>query len=755
MSFPVAPKDLPTFMCPRRPTQPKPTFTALRHRMDAPSYNPYPGDQAELTNNLRLDRCQKMPTNGHHPIQLGSIGSIGDLSLRYNNNNDFYGNGTPVGNLAVGGLGSISPENNDGGGGLLADLLYSLSKSTISASPSPPTIEHGRTTNCGCEDRLSYRCQECNELLCENCMQAHYKVRVTKEHTIKHITMQGSLPSPGDSPDSRSSLAQSPPPMAMGIPVAPQSLIAANNPNSTLIKKTEKELEMVASMSKCIDQRNALINADIHHMFDTINEHLVKRKEILLAQANQVGQAKLNALNIQADSLRLRLRILNGSPPTPSSISPTTAAPVISRPLPPMPCEDDDIRFTASELPALINSIDMLGHVASSGCAGLTMASGDGLKRGIRGRLATFTVRVVDHLGEPRRSGRDLISAIVTDKTARMSHADVQDQGDGSYLVSWMPRREGVHEISVTLRGRSIRQSPFHPMVRDSSDYFQVGKPYVIIGQEGDGQGQFCRPWGVACDKEGRIVVADRSNNRVQVFEADGTFRHMFGEHGPGPGHFDRPAGVAVDAQGRIIVADKDNHRIQIFTFEGVFLLKFGEKGTKPGQFNYPWDVATDADSRIVVSDTRNHRVQLFDRNGNFLSKYGFESSSNMWKHFDSPRGVCWGPNRSVIVTDFNNHRLVVIEPSFSNARFIGGEGSNPNQFLRPQGVAVDEEGHIIVADSRNNRVQIFEQNGSFLCKFGTSGNQPGELDRPSGLCLSPSGKIVVVDFGNNRIQVF
>lgn len=108
-----------------------------------------------------------------------------------------------------------------------------------------------------------------------------------------------------------------------------------------------------------------------------------------------------------------------------------------------------------------------------------------------------------------------------------------------------------------------------------------------------------------------------------------------------------------------------------------------------------------------MVSDTRNHRVQMFDPNGNYIAKYGFESAAGMWKHFDSPRGVCWGPDGHVIVTDFNNHRLVVIEPDFSSARFLGGEGSQVKQFLRPQGVAVDEDGHIIVADSRNHRVQV------------------------------------------------
>ncbi|KAK9504476.1 hypothetical protein O3M35_010800 [Rhynocoris fuscipes] len=279
--------------------------------------------------------------------------------------------------------------------------------------------------------------------------------------------------------------------------------------------------------------------------------------------------------------------------------------------------------------------------------------------------------------------------------------------------------------------------------------------PHLIIGSEGEKDGQLCRPWGVTCDHDGNIIVADRSNNRIQIFKSDGTFLRKFGSHGSEPGHLDRPAGVAVDPLGRIVVTDKDNHRVQVFTAEGKFVFTFGEKGSKVGQFNYPWDIAVDGRGRIAVSDTRNHRVQLFTMDGTFLCKYGFENTANMVKHFDSPRGVCFGSNGSVIVTDFNNHRLVVIDANFKNARFLGTEGSGPKQFLRPQGVAIDSLGNIIVADSRNNRIQLFEESGSFICQFGTSGKEPGQLDRPSGVCTTSDGRIAVVDFGNNRIQIF
>ncbi|KAF4522049.1 hypothetical protein B566_EDAN004031 [Ephemera danica] len=699
--------------------------------MMAASFNAgFHGDSPELSCTLCVDKFALTTNNGNHHIPTSNvITNQHSLTMpRFNNNNGFYGNGVTTSSSLVVGAGSISPDPNDGGGGgnsslLLADLLQTLNNATVTSSPSPPAVGDLRLQCNSCEDGgvAQYRCRECNEVLCDHCLQAHQRVRITKDHFIIRLSSQGSLPSPGDSPDSLS-LGHSPPPTT---PLAVPLPLTTPNPASMLLaRETEEALEMVTGTANAIERRSAAVAAEVRTLFSRLMETLAKREHDLLSKIDQVRQTKTNALRQQAEALRVNMRVLTtSSPPTPSSTSPSSnTSPTISLPRPPpllMPCEDDTLIFAAPDAQALFSGLANLGCVTSSGCADLTVASGEGLKRGVR-----LLITWVHH-------GRSIA-------------ADVQDRGDGSYVISYRPRREGIHLISVTLRGRPIRHSPFQAMVRNGRNYTSVGTPLCVFGREGEGDGELCRPWGVTCDKEGRIVLADRSNNRIQVFEADGRFRHKFGSQGCSPGQFDRPAGVSVDALGRIVVADKDNHRIQIFTFEGVFLLKFGEKGSKPGQFNYPWDVDTDSESRIVVSDTRNHRVQLFDANGTYLCKYGFESAAGMWKHFDSPRGVCWAPDQRVIVTDFNNHRLVVIEPDFSSARFLGGEGSQVKQFLRPQGVAVDDEGHIIVADSRNHRVQ-----------FGSPGTEPGELDRPAGLCLTPDGRIVVVDFGNSRIQIF
>ncbi|XP_058808860.1 E3 ubiquitin-protein ligase TRIM71-like [Phymastichus coffea] len=289
--------------------------------------------------------------------------------------------------------------------------------------------------------------------------------------------------------------------------------------------------------------------------------------------------------------------------------------------------------------------------------------------------------------------------------------------------------------------------------------YSSIGEALLTIHEHSDSEGSLCRPWGVACDRDGNIVIADRSNDRIQIFSRLGKFVRRFGCRGSGRVQFDRPAGIAVDARRRIVVADKDNHRIQVLTMTGDFVIAFGAKGSSPGLFNYPWDVSTNEACEIVVSDTRNHRIQLFSAEGIFLRKFGFEQP-HLWKGLDSPRSVAFNIDGNVIVTDFNNHRLIVVDYDFLGARVLGCESLSPKPMpprtlLRPQGVAIDDFGHVIVCDSRNNRVQILDANGVCRWRFGSFGKGFNEMDRPSGVAVTPDGKIVVVDFGNNRVSVF
>uniref|UniRef100_A0A6G1SJU9 Tripartite motif-containing protein 71 n=1 Tax=Aceria tosichella TaxID=561515 RepID=A0A6G1SJU9_9ACAR len=349
----------------------------------------------------------------------------------------------------------------------------------------------------------------------------------------------------------------------------------------------------------------------------------------------------------------------------------------------------------------------------------------------------------------------------------------------------------------------------------------------VTFGTEGTETGNFCRPWGVAITRysdlaglpspawsDYLIAIADRSNNRIQVFKFDAirltvTFLHMFGD-GPGTRHgqFDRPAGIVFNpVLEHIIVTDKDNHRVQVFDLSGSYLFKFGERGTKSGQFNYPWDIdVCGITHNILVSDTRNRRVQIFDKLGRYLTHFN--------QPLDSPRGVAYFGPSQVLVSDFNKHRLVLIvrsddeqvtsstslvatsgnngtdyltsnnynnnnnnlllsniaqdkairrsqypppimqagkkQQTFYESKFIGfGEGSSWGEFLRPQGVTTNGSS-VFCSDSRNNRVVRWNKDTQ---SFSYISKEIVDLDRPAGLAAIDN-YIVIVDFGHNRVHI-
>nr|CAD7410529.1 unnamed protein product [Timema poppensis] len=629
---------------------------------------------------------------------------------------------------------SLSPASDT----FIADLLQAV---TCKTDPHQPPCAV-------CAATPSSRCRDCHQLLCDDCVNAHQRARLTKDHFIVRLDSFYLC----DSPD--------------GARASAVGLLGDANSGALAVKEG---IERVKMMEDAVERRAQQVAQEVRSTTQQFLLALQERERTLLGHVEQVRAVKVKELHEQLDSLHLALTRLGR---TQQSLNEALEVGtglellcikekaslelkqvrIVRGPL--HPVEDDQIAFCQPDT-MLFHAVAGMGSVRSSACAATSVVAGKGLVHATRGRVACLTVCTKDHLGEVRGTGRERVAAVLVSPRGTTVHVEINDRGDGLYILSYCPKVDGQHMLHVTIRDSPILGSPFLVNVRSPRIYTGISRPLFTFGGEGTEDGKLCRPWGVCTNKEGNIIVADRSNNRIQIFQPNGLFLMKFGCNGSEPGQFARPAGVDTDHHGRIIVADKDNHRIQVFTSMGVFLFMFGEHGSKNGQFNYPWDVAVNSEGMIVVSDTRNHRIQLFAPDGTFLNKYGFEMTANMWKHFDCPRGVCFNQDGDITITDFNNHRLVTVNMTTRRAQCLGMEGSGLKQFLRPQGVVVDEEGHIIVADSRNHRIQIFEPNGGFLWQFGGHGKGLDQMDRPSGLCLSPDGKIIVVDFGNHRIHVY
>jgi hypothetical protein len=83
----------------------------------------------------------------------------------------------------------------------------------------------------------------------------------------------------------------------------------------------------------------------------------------------------------------------------------------------------------------------------------------------------------------------------------------------------------------------------------------------------------FNRPSDVTWDRAGNIYVADGfgTNNRIAKFTKDGDFVKTWGSTGSGQGQFNGIRGIVSDAASNLYVADAGNNRIQVFDAEGTF----------------------------------------------------------------------------------------------------------------------------------------------------------------------------------------
>jgi predicted membrane-bound mannosyltransferase/DNA-binding beta-propeller fold protein YncE len=139
------------------------------------------------------------------------------------------------------------------------------------------------------------------------------------------------------------------------------------------------------------------------------------------------------------------------------------------------------------------------------------------------------------------------------------------------------------------------------------------------VGRLGNQLGQFNDAWGLVSDPAGNLYVADTFNHRVQKFDVNGVSLFAWGVPGattdPGNGRdtqFFGPRDLAFDSQGRLLVTDTGNKRIQVFDTEGNFITQFGTSGAGEGQFSEPVGLTVDATGNIYVADTWNKRVQVF-----------------------------------------------------------------------------------------------------------------------------------------------
>lgn len=165
------------------------------------------------------------------------------------------------------------------------------------------------------------------------------------------------------------------------------------------------------------------------------------------------------------------------------------------------------------------------------------------------------------------------------------------------------------------------------------------------------GGAPFNLPTDIDVAASGELFVTDGYGNaRVHKFAPDGTLLHSWGEPGTAPGQFNLPHGVWIDHKGRVLVADRENDRIQVFGHDGALL------GIWPATLIGPATIYVDADDIVYVTEHNGGYVSVLTLDGETLARWGdpsFRSCHGVWGDSRGDlyvvRPGAWGRRRRIV----------------------------------------------------------------------------------------------------------
>ena len=182
-------------------------------------------------------------------------------------------------------------------------------------------------------------------------------------------------------------------------------------------------------------------------------------------------------------------------------------------------------------------------------------------------------------------------------------HLVTQHQPDGQILNTW---------------GRKLQPSASY-----------LGKPFNM-------------PSGLAFAPNGEIFVSDGyGGHRVHKFNSKGELMHSWGKQGSAPGEFALLHNIWVDKNSRVYICDRENDRIQIFSENGDFIEEWTDL-QKPGDI---W--IHDDDVYVVEQGSKGTcGVSIWSLEGELITR---------WRGIDAGHGICVDSHGNIYVTEIGD----------------------------------------------------------------------------------------------------
>ncbi|CAG12414.1 unnamed protein product [Tetraodon nigroviridis] len=283
------------------------------------------------------------------------------------------------------------------------------------------------------------------------------------------------------------------------------------------------------------------------------------------------------------------------------------------------------------------------------------------------------------------------------------------------------------------------------------------------MGCKGTLPGMFNVPVGICVTAQGEVLVADRGNNRIQIFNRKG-FQREIRRNASSIDNFVLsflgadlptlvPLSIAVSTQGLIGVTDNYDNSVKFYTLDGHCV------ACHKNQLIKPWGIAATPSGQFVVSDVEGGKLWCLtvERSVGVVSYNRLCSAVR-------PKFVTCDAGGTVYFTqglalNFEKHQS---EPQLEGGFSIGSVDANgqlgkqfshffseKEDFLCITGMCVDASGDLLVTDSGRKEILQFPKEGGFkvLIKDG--------LSCPTGVTTTQKGQLLVLDCRDHCIKVY
>lgn len=182
------------------------------------------------------------------------------------------------------------------------------------------------------------------------------------------------------------------------------------------------------------------------------------------------------------------------------------------------------------------------------------------------------------------------------------------------------------------------------------------GQFIASAGSKGSGNLEFEAPFSVAYNStNNKIYVCDTGNDCIVVLNHDLTFHDSF--RSCGHDVLKEPKGVSIDSKGNVVVADRGNNRIQVFDANGQFISAI--TCIVPNQdLQIPISVSVGPGNSTYVVEYGSQRVSIFDHNRKYIKSFGNKEDMV----FDSIYCVAVNDKGYIYISDVDGKKIHVFK---------------------------------------------------------------------------------------------